>query len=81
LDLDVRRILGYPRPSTSVWPHRPFWVDDSAPEQVTDIRRQGVDLTAVRGQGERIVLTIVDPVVAVEPLSEVCCLLFQPVGE
>ena len=52
-------------------------VDDAAPEQVTDVRGQGVDLAAVDVQGEGVVLAVVDPEVAVEAPLECRSLLLE----
>src|SRR5512133_3448080 len=56
-------------------------VDDAAPEQVTDVRGQRVDPLALLVERERVVLAVVDPVVAVEPSLEIGRLPLELVGE
>jgi hypothetical protein len=55
--------------------------DDAGPEQVADVGGQGVDLAAVGVEGERVVLAVLDPEVAVEAAFEVGGLLVEGVGE
>ena len=56
-------------------------VDDAAPEQVAVVGGEGVDLAAVGLEGEREVLPVRDPEVAVEAALEVRRLLLELVGE
>ena len=55
-------------------------VDDAAPQQVADVRSERVDLGAVGVEGEREVLAVFDPEVAVEAALQVGGLLFEPLG-
>ena len=66
------------------WPTTAFGlggVDDAAPQQVADVRRQAVDLAAVRLDGDGEVLAVLHPEVAVEAALEVGGLLLEPVAE
>ena len=56
-------------------------VDDAAPEEVAVVRRERVDLAAVGVEGDREVLAVVHPEVAVEASLEVGGFLLEPVGE
>src|SRR5262245_31906655 len=56
-------------------------VDDPAPEQMAVVRRERVDLLAVEVQGEREVLVVLDPEVAVEATLEIGGLPLKLVGE
>ena len=55
-------------------------VDDAAPQEVADVRGERVDLGAVRVEGEREVLPLGDPEVAVEAALEVGRLGLELVG-
>src|SRR4029453_6529103 len=52
-------------------------VDDAAPQQVAVVRGERIHLLALGVEGEGEVLAVLDPVVAVEPSLEICCLTFQ----
>jgi hypothetical protein len=62
--------------------HRRFGcVDDATPQEVTDIRRERIDLAPVGVQGEGVVAAVREPVVAVEAMLELGCLLLQALRE
>src|SRR5262249_28489328 len=56
-------------------------VDDPAPEQVADVRRERVDMVALRVERQREVLAVVDPEVAVEAALQRGRLALEPLGE
>ena len=56
-------------------------VDDPAPQKVAVVRRERVDLPSVLVEGEREVLAVLDPEVAVEPAFQVRRVRCELVGE
>ncbi len=77
-----------PQPENSSGPIRCLTTDfaldfvhDPAPEEMAVVRREGVDLRAVRSEGEGEVAPVGDPEVAVEAALELGRLLLELVGD